>query len=42
MIFEKLEITIDPSNVEGRHRLPGNRNKRFFIKLSKRKDLYIL
>ena len=38
MILEKLEMTIDPSNVEGCHRLPGNRNKRCIIKLSKRKD----
>ena len=38
MIFEKLEVTVDSSNVEDCHWLPGNRNKRFIIKLSECKD----
>ena len=38
MIFEKLEVTVDSSNVEDCHWLLGNQNKRFIIKLSKRKD----
>ena len=38
MIFETLEVTVDSSNVEDCHWLPGNQNKRFIIKLSKRKD----
>ena len=38
MIFEKLEVTVDSSNVEDCHWLPGNRNKRFITKFSKRKD----
>ena len=38
MIFEKFEVTVDSSNVEDCHLMPGNQNKRFIIKLSKRKD----
>ena len=38
MILEKLEVTVDSSNVEDYHWLPDNRNKSFIIKLSKRKD----
>ena len=33
MIFEKLEVTVDSSNIEDCHWLPGNRNKRFIVKL---------
>ena len=39
MIFETLEVTVDSSNVEDCHWLPGNQNKRFIIKLSKHKNL---
>ena len=38
MIFKKLEVTVDSSNVDDCHWLPGNQNKSFIIKLSKRKD----
>ena len=38
MIFEKLEVTVDSSNVENCHWLLGNGNKMFIVKLSKRKD----
>ena len=38
MIFEKLEVTTDSSNVDDCHWLPGNQNNRFIIKLSKCKD----
>ena len=38
MIFEELEVIVDSSKVEDCHWLPGNRNNRFIIKLSKRKD----
>ena len=33
MIFEKLNVTADSSNVEDCHWLPGNQNKRFIINL---------
>ena len=38
MIFEKLLVAVDSSNVEVCHWLPGNRNKSFITKISKRKD----
>ena len=38
MIYEKLEVTTDSSNVDNCHWLPGNQNNRFIIKLSKCKD----
>lgn len=38
MIFEKLEVTVDSSNVAYCHRLLSNLNKKFIIKLSKCKD----
>ena len=38
MIFEKLEVTVDSSNVENHHWLPSNGNKNFIIKLSNRKN----
>ena len=38
MIFEKLEGTVNSSNVEDCHQLLGNGNKRFIIKLSIYKD----
>ena len=39
MIFEKLLVAVDSSNVEVCHWLPGNRNKSFITKISKRKDI---
>lgn len=38
MVFEKLEVTVDSSNVAYCHRLLNNLNKKFIIKLSKCKD----
>ena len=37
MIFEKLNVTADSSNVKDCHWLPGNQNNRIIIELSKRK-----
>ena len=38
MIFKKLEVTVNSSNLEDHHSLPGNGNKKSIIKLSKRKN----
>ena len=38
MISKKLEVAVNSSNLEDRHKLPCNGNKRFIIKLSKRKN----
>ena len=38
MIFEKLEVTVNSSDVEDCYWLPSNGNKKFIIKLYKRED----
>ena len=37
MIFEKLEVTVDSSNLDDRYWLPGNGNKKYIIQFSKRR-----
>ena len=41
-LFSKVDVLIDPSNVEDCHRLKSSNNapQKFIIKLSKRKDVY--